>query len=146
MYAIVRNNEIVASGRLDHLFPNSSFPESGEYGDFLKDNDVVEVITSIEYNSSNQKLVECEPYLQGGKVYSVKVESISTEEQKEILEAHIDFELISTSWVDSDTTLSENHINAWKNYRAKLLELREYDKVSDITWPNKPVVYPGGEA
>lgn len=146
MYAIVRNNEIVAFGRLDHLFSNSSFPESGEYGDFLKDNDAVEVITSIEYDSNTKKLVECEPYIQGGKVYSVRVENISSEEQKNILEAHIDFELISTSWVDSDTTLSENHINAWKNYRSKLLELREYDKVSDITWPNKPAVYPGGES
>lgn len=146
MYAIVRNNEIVASGRLDHLFPNSSFPESGEYGSFLEDNDVVEVIRDIEYNTNTQKLVECEPYIQSGKVYSVRVETISAEEQKEILEAHIDFELISISWIDSDTTLSETHINAWKAYRDKLLLLKEYDNILDVTWPNKPVVYPGGEA
>lgn len=146
MYAIVRNNEIVASGRLEHLFPNSSFPESAEYGSFLEDNDVVEVINQIDYNSNTQKLVQCDPYLDGGKVYSVKVESISQAEQKDILEAHIDFELISTDWVDSDETLSESHINAWKSYRQKLLLLKEYDNIADVTWPTKPVVYPGGEA
>lgn len=146
MYAIVRNNEIVASGRLEHLFPNSSFPESAEYGSFLEDNDVVEVISTIDYNSNTQKLVQCDPYLDGGNVYSVRVEEISAAEQKDILEAHIDFELISTDWVDTDDTLSESHINAWKSYRSKLLLLKEYDNISDVTWPTKPVVYPGGEA
>lgn len=145
MYAIVRNNEIVASGRLDMLFPNSSFPENGEYGSFLEDNDVVEVINNLEYNSSTQKLVQCELYIKNNKVYSVVVEDMSAAEQKEILEAHIDFELISTDWVDTDESLSESHINAWKSYRNKLRELREYDTIADVTWPNKPVVYPGGE-
>jgi CMP-N-acetylneuraminic acid synthetase len=144
MYAILRNNEIVASGRLDHLFPNSSFPESGEYGDFLEENDVVEVISEIDYNSNTQKLVQCDPYVEGGKVYSVRVDSISASEQKEILEAHIDFELISTDWVDTDTTLSASHINAWKSYRDKLQLLKEYDNIADVTWPEKPVVYPVG--
>lgn len=144
MYAILRNNEIVASGRLDQLFPNSSFPESGEYGDFLEENDVVEVITSLEYNSNTHKLIPADPYIEDGKVYAVSVESISSSEQKEILEAHIDFELISTDWVDKDTTLSAAHINAWKSYRDKLQLLKEYDKISDITWPEKPVVYPVG--
>jgi hypothetical protein len=144
MYAILRNNEIVASGRLDQLFPNSSFPESGEYGDFLEENDVVEVITTLEYNSNTHKLITAEPYIENGKVYAVSVEAISSSEQKEILEAHIDFELISTDWVDSDSTLSAAHINAWKSYRDKLHLLKEYDKISDITWPEKPVVYPGG--
>ncbi len=146
MYAVVRNNEIVASGRLDHLFPNSSFPENEEYGSFLQENNVVRVINEIEYDSSTEKLVQCEPYLSAGKVYSVRVESISAEEQKEILEAHINFELISTDWVDSNTTLAENHINAWKSYREKLLLLREYDSIADVTWPTRPLVYPGGEA
>jgi hypothetical protein len=145
MYAIVRNNEIVASGRLDVLFPNSSFPENGEYGSFLEDNDVLEVIDNLEYNSSTQKLMQCEPYIEDNKVYSVRVENISSTEQKEILEAHIDFELISTDWVDSDTSLSETHINSWKSYREKLRKLKEYDTIADVTWPNKPVVYPGGE-
>ncbi len=145
MYAIVRNNEIVASGRLDVLFPNSSFPENGEYGSFLEDNDVLEVIDNLEYNSSTQKLMQCEHYIEDNKVYSVRVENISSTEQKEILEAHIDFELISTDWVDSDTSLSETHINSWKSYREKLRKLKEYDTIADVTWPNKPVVYPGGE-
>lgn len=144
MYAILRNNEIVASGRLDQLFPNSSFPESGEYGDFLEENDVVKVVTEINYNSNTQKLITADPYIKDGKVYAVSVEDISESEQKEILEAHIDFELISTDWVDEDTTLSAAHINAWKSYRDKLQLLKEYDKISDITWPEKPVVYPVG--
>jgi len=145
MYAIVRNNEIVASGRLDVLFPNSSFPENGEYGSFLEDNDVKEVIDSLEYDSNTEKLIQCEPYIESNKVYSVRVESMSASEKKEILEAHIDFELISTDWVDSNESLSAEHLNSWKTYRDKLHKLKEYDSISDVTWPNKPVVYPGGE-
>lgn len=144
MYAILRNNEIVASGRLDQLFPNSSFPESGEYGNFLEENDVVKVVTGIDYNSNTEKLIPSEPYIKDGLVYAVLVEDISLDEQKEILEAHIDFELVTTGWVDSNTELSESHINAWKSYRDKLRLLKEYDKISDITWPEKPLVYPTG--
>jgi len=145
MYAVVENNQIKSIGDITILFPNTSFPSTEEYGDFLKDNNLYPVTTSLEYNSNTEKLVPCEPYLQSGKVYNVKVESISTEDQKDILLAHIDFELISTEGLETKSDLSAKDKEAWVKYREKLNLLKEYSNVSEITWPEKPVVYGGTE-
>ena len=145
MYAIVKDKEIINVGEITVLFPNTSFPSNGEYGDFLKDNDVYPVITDLEYNSNTEKLVPCEAYLKSGKVYNVKVESISTEDQKDILLAHIDFELISTEGLETKSDLAAKDKQAWVKYREKLNLLKEYSNVSEITWPEKPVVYGGTE-
>ena len=37
MYAIVRDNEVISVGEITVLFPNTSFPSNGEYGDFIKE-------------------------------------------------------------------------------------------------------------
>jgi len=145
MYAVVENNQIKSIGDITILFPNTSFPSTEEYGDFLKDNNLYPVTTSLEYNSNTEKLVPCEPYLQSGKVYNVRVESISIEDQKDILLAHIDFELISTEGLETKSDLSAKDKQAWVQYREKLNLLKEYSNVSEITWPEKPVVYGGTE-
>jgi hypothetical protein len=145
MYAVVENNQIKSIGDITVLFPNTSFPSTEEYGDFLTDNNLYPVTTSLEYDSNTEKLVPCEPYFQAGKVYNVVVEPISEEGQKEILLAHIDFELISTEGLETKSDLSENHRQAWVAYREKLELLKEYSNISEITWPAKPVVYGGTE-
>jgi len=127
------------------LFPNTSFPSNGEYGDFLKENDVYPVITNLEYDSNTEKLVPCEPYIKSKKVYNVKVESISAEDQKDILLAHIDFELISTEGLETKSDLSAKDKKSWEKYREKLNLLKEYSNISEVTWPEKPVVYGGTE-
>ena len=145
MYAVVENNQIKSIGDITVLFPNTSFPSNEEYGDFLTDNNLYPVTTSLEYNSNTEKLVPCEPYLQSGKVYNVRVESISAEDQKDILLAHIDFELISTEGLETKSDLSAKDKQAWVKYREKLNLLKENSNISEITWPEKPVVYGGTE-
>lgn len=145
MYAIVKDKEIINVGEITVLFPNTSFPSNGEYGDFLKDNDVYPVITDLEYDSNTEKLVPCDPYIKSKKVYNVKVEPISEEDQKDILLAHINFELISTEGLETKSDLSAKDKQAWVKYREKLNLLKEYSNVSEITWPEKPVVYGGTE-
>jgi hypothetical protein len=145
MYAVVENNQIKSIGDITILFPNTSFPSTEEYGDFLTDNNLYPVTTSLEYNSNTEKLVPCEPYLKSGKVYNVVVEPISTEDQKDILLAHIDFELISTEGLETKSDLSAKDKQSWVKYREKLVLLKEYSNISEITWPEKPVVYGGTE-
>jgi hypothetical protein len=143
MYAVVENNQIKSIGDITVLFPNTSFPSTEEYGDFLTDNNLYPVTTNLEYNSNTEKLVPCEPYLQAGKVYNVRVEPISEDEQKEILLAHIDFELISTEGLETKSDLSAKDKQSWVKYREKLNLLKENSNISEITWPEKPVVYGG---
>ncbi len=143
MYAIVENNKVVSVGELAFLFPATSFPANGEYEDFIEENNVKEVVDKIEFNSSTERLVFCEPYIQGGKVYVVKKETLSVDDKKEELLAHIEFELISTEGLDTKEDLSEQHKQAWVNYREKLELLKSYSSISEVTWPEKPSVYGG---
>lgn len=145
MYAIVKDKEIINVGEITVLFPNTSFPSSGDYGDFIKDNDLYPVITDLDYDSNTEKLVPCTPYIKNKKVYNVEVQPISTEDQKDILLAHIDFELISTEGLETKSDLSAKDKEAWVKYREKLNLLKEYSNISEITWPEKPVVYGGTE-
>ncbi len=143
MYAIVENNKVVSVGELAILFPATSFPSNGEYGDFLKENNVREVIQDIDFNPSNERLVFCDPYINNNKVYVVKKETLSDDYKKQELLAHIEFELISTEGLDTKEDLSSAHKQAWASYRNKLELLKEYSSISEITWPEKPVVYGG---
>jgi hypothetical protein len=145
MYAIIKNKEIINVGEITVLFPNTSFPSSGDYGDFIKENDLYPVITDLEYNSNTERLVPCAPYIKSKKVYNVEVQPISAVDQKDILLAHIDFELISTEGLETKSDLSAKDKQAWVKYREKLNLLKEYSNISEITWPEKPVVYGGTE-
>ena len=145
MYAIVKDKEIINVGEITVLFPNTSFPSSGDYGDFIKENDLYPVVTDLDYDSNTEKLVPCAPYIKSKKVYNVEVQPISAEDQKDILLAHIDFELISTEGLETKSDLSAKDKQAWVKYREKLNLLKEYSNVSEITWPEKPVVYGGTE-
>jgi len=145
MYAIVKDKEIINVGEITVLFPNTSFPASGDYGDFIKENDLYPVVTDLDYDSNTEKLVPCAPYIKSKKVYNVEVQPISAEDQKDILLAHIDFELISTEGLETKSDLSAKDKQAWVKYREKLNLLKEYSNVSEITWPQKPVVYGGTE-
>jgi len=145
MYAIVKDKEIINVGEITVLFPNTSFPSSGDYGDFIKENDLYPVITDLEYNSNTERLVPCAPYIKSKKVYNVEVQPISAVDQKDILLAHIDFELISTEGLETKSDLSAKDKESWVKYREKLNLLKEYSNISEITWPEKPVVYGGTE-
>ena len=145
MYAIVKDNEVINVGEITVLFPNTSFPSNGDYGDFIKENDLHPVVTDLDYDSNTEKLVPCTPYINNKKVYNVEVQPISTDDQKDILLAHIDFELISTEGLETKSDLSAKDKEPWVKYREKLNLLKEYSNVSEITWPEKPVVYGGTE-
>lgn len=142
MYAIVEDNNVLKYGSINELFPNVSFPASGDYGTFIEDNNLYTVVANLEFDSATEKLVICEPYIKNKKVYTVRKETISNDEHKDFVNAAIDAELIATAWVESDTSLTTANLNKWKKYRSDIEALRSSNKVSDIQWPTKPTVFP----
>jgi len=129
MYAVVEDNKVVAYGTVEQIL-NVSIGEAGEKA-VIKDNNLVEVVTTIKYDSNTEKLVSVEPYLDGKKVYSVKKEKLSKEEIKTNIEAHVNFELLS---------MEGRKDKAAKDYVKALESIKKSaETISEIEWPNKPL-------
>jgi hypothetical protein len=78
--AKVIDNKVVI-GDYRELFPNTSFPLSGPNDDFYADMGAYKIKHDKPYNGS-EMLVQCEPYVEGEFVYTVRVEA--KPEQQEI--------------------------------------------------------------
>lgn len=139
MYAIVEDKKVVKVGALSHLFPNLSIPQTIDEKKFAKENKLLEVATP-DFDDFQEKLVPCEPCIKNDKVYVVEVQKMSDEEKMENSNAHVDFELISTAWVESDPDMDKNSLAKWKEYRKEIYSLKDSKDVSEITWPKRPLV------
>ena len=137
MYAKVEDNKIIAFGGLSQILNNVSIPDSINEKKFAKDNGLLEV-ASLEFDDFQEKLVSCEPYVKNNKVYVNVVEKMSDEEKIDVVNAHVDFELIATQWVESDSDLDKASLSKWKSYREKLKKLKGGKDVSEISWPARP--------
>ena len=143
-YAIVNPNtgNVTSTGSIKELFPNTSFTATGPNADFLTENYVVELVETLTYTSPTQKLVSVEPYLDGGKVYNVRVESTSTDEQSalnttqwQVVRTHRNNLLRNSDWrAGSDLTLSDE----WKTYRQALRDVPTQSDPFNVTWPTMP--------
>ena len=139
MYAIVEDKKVVAVGALSQLFPHISIPQSIDEKKFAKENGLLEVVTP-DFDDFQEKLVSCEPFIKDKKVYAVQVETMSDEEKTENVNAHIDFELMSTAWVEQDPHMDKKSVEEWKKYRKSISSLKGKKDVSEITWPKRPLV------
>ena len=83
-YAITDGTDVKGTGTIKELFPNTSFTATGPNADFLAANNVVELIETLSYTTPTQKLITVDPYVEGGKVYNVKVESTTSAEQTQL--------------------------------------------------------------
>jgi hypothetical protein len=129
MYAVVKDNKVVAYGTVEQIL-NVSIGEAG-VKDVIKDNDLVEVITTIKYDPNTERLLSVEPYVDGKKVYSVKKEKLSQEDIKANIEAHVNFELLS---------MEGRKDKAAKDYIKALESIKKSaETISEIEWPNKPL-------
>ena len=126
-YAILDGTTVKSTGTIQQLFPNTCFPDTGVTTSFLTENNVVDVITTLDYTILTQKLTKVDAYVKGGKVYNVRVESTTAEEQANLISAEWakvrmerDMLLQQTDWrASSDLTLSDD----WKAYRQVLRDL-----------------------
>ena len=141
-YAIIDGTTVKSTGTIQQLFPNTSFNVAGPNADFLTENNVVEVIQTLTYTEPTQKLSSVDAYVENGKVYTVKVESTTSDEQTALINQqwqNIRFErdqkLKDTDWrASSDLTLSDD----WKNYRQALRDITTQSDPYNITWPTEP--------
>lgn len=142
-YAIIDGTTVKSTGTIQQLFPNTSFPSSGVTTDFLTENNVVEIVETLSYTTPTQKLSTVSAYVDSGKVYTVKVESTTTEEQATLtsqkwveIRAIRNEMLKNTDWMAcSDLTLS----NDWKNFRQSLRDIPSTQSDPyNISWPTSP--------
>ena len=141
-YAILDGTTVKSTGTIQQLFPNTCFPDTGVTTSFLTENNVVNVITTLDYTSPTQKLTKVDAYVEGGKVYNVRVESTTAEEQADLISAEwsqVRMErnmlLQQTDWrASSDLTLSDD----WKDYRQALRNITLQSSPFNITWPTAP--------
>jgi len=141
-YAIIDGTTVKSTGTIQQLFPNTSFTADGPPSDFLTANNVVELVENLSYTTPTQKLSAVDAYVDNGKVYIVKVESTTTDEQTAIINSRWE-EIRSvrnkfleeTDWrASSDLTLSDD----WKNYRQALRDVPTQSDPFNITWPTQP--------
>ena len=141
-YAILDGTTVKNTGTIQQLFPNTCFPDTGVTTSFLTENNVVDVITTLDYTVPTQKLTKVDAYVEGGKVYNVRVESTTAEEQADLISAQwsrVRMErnmlLQQTDWrASSDLTLSDD----WKDYRQALRDIPTQSDPFNITWPVAP--------
>ena len=142
-YAIIDGTTVKNTGTIQKLFPNTSFSVAGPNADFLTENNVVELVQTLTYTRPTQKLTTVDAYVDSGKVYTVKVESTTSDEQTDLtnqqwvnVRSERDYKLQETDWrASSDLTLSDD----WKNYRNELRQIPQTQTDPyNITWPTEP--------
>lgn len=139
MYAIVADDKVIAVGLISSLLPHISPPQTKTDDEFAEEQGLLKVHT-LDFDDFQEKLVPCDPYIKDGKVYATTVIEMTDEEKKDNVNAHVDFELISTAWVESDPDMDKNSLSEWKDYRKKIASLKSHTDVSEINWPKRPTV------
>ena len=142
-YAIIDGTTVERTGTISQLFPSTLFPSSGVPEEFLTANNAVEIIESLSFTTPTQKLTTVDAYVEGGKVYTVRVESTTTEEQTNLTNAKWEEVrndrnalLRESDWrALSDVTLSD----AWRTYRQELRDIPSAQSDPyNITYPTPP--------
>ena len=141
-YAIIDGTTVKNTGTIQKLFPNTSFSAAGPNADFLTENNVVELVQTLNYTTPTQKLTTVDAYVENGKVYTVKVESTTSDDLNDLtnqqwvnVRSERDLKLRETDWrASSDLTLSDT----WKTYRQALRDVPTQSDPFNITWPTEP--------
>lgn len=129
------------------LFPNTSFPASGPNAEFLAEHNAKPCLTNKVHNPLLEKLIDCEPYVEGDYVYVVKATPFVAEEIEaskyssmlNIRQAR-DNLLKECDWTqlpDAPTTLKAE----WAAYRQALRDITANivdPRTDTIIWPRKP--------
>ena len=145
-YAIIDGTTVKNTGTIQKLFPNTSFSAAGPNADFLTENNVVELVQTLTYTRPTQKLTTVDAYVDSGKVYTVKVESTTSDEQTDLtnqqwvnVRSERDLKLQETDWVVSKASETGVAVSdEWKTYRQALRDVPTQSDPFNITWPTKP--------
>ena len=79
LIAKIENNKITIKD-YRAMFPNVSFPSTGPDAQWMQDNGCMGVTVFKPHDRVTQKLVDVEPYIEDGQVFTVSVAPLSSEE------------------------------------------------------------------
>jgi len=146
MFIAKIDNGNITVGDYRDLFPNTSFPPSGPSAEFMQENGCVGVTVFKSHDRNTQKLVTCEPYLEDGQVFTVRVEALTQSEidaatanKAAQLRARRDAELARSDWrviksVETSTPVATD----WAAYRQALRDISNQTGFPNIDLPKAP--------
>jgi hypothetical protein len=145
--------QIYFNGKVSHYkqaFSNISFPASGPSDEFLAERGAVKVSLFREHDRATQKLVPCDPVVENGWAYVVKVEDKTAEEiaadvasKAAQVRAARDRALAACDWrVIRAAETGEPLDQEWAEYRQALRDLPEAEGFPNVDLPHDPDYVP----
>lgn len=86
LIARLNGTNIIQIADYKEVFPNTSFSAQGPTLEFLKSNSCLPVTVWKPHDRNNEKLTQCEPYVENDQVYTVAVAPLSEEELSQLSE------------------------------------------------------------
>lgn len=147
MFIAKIDNGNITVGDYRDLFPNTSFPPSGPSAEFLQDMGCKPVNLFKPHDRNTEKLVPCDPYVEGDWVYTMQVvpmteeELISTKNSAAVqVRALRDAKLKETDWVVIKAMETGTPVPA--NIAAERQFLRDIPAQAgfpwDVQWSSQP--------
>ena len=138
--------KIFKNGQVAHyktMFPNTSFPASGPSDEFLASAGAYKVSMFLEHDRATQKLVPCDPVINGSFAYVVEVVDKTEEEiaadvasKAATVRAARDRALANSDWTQvADAPVDQQ---AWATYRQALRDLPSQVGFPDVDLPLEP--------
>lgn len=129
--AKVIDGQIVDSGNLKFMFPDTSFPASGPDQEWMDENGIRPVKSWIAHDASTHRLNAVAPYLDGDDVYTVEVVSLTEEEIAGNLasvaarvRSDRNARLTASDWTQlQDAPLTAEERQDWADYRQALRDI-----------------------
>lgn len=148
LIALVSGSTVTNVGDYKEIFPNTSFPPSGVSDEFLLANSAKKVNLFKTYDRKTQKLVSCDPYIEGDWVYLVTVENktaqeitADTESKAAQVRADRNALLSACDWTQlPDVTIPKK--DEWATYRQALRNITNDPAFPNVTFPNNPNYVP----
>jgi hypothetical protein len=141
--AKVENGNITV-GDYRELFPSTSFPPSGPSTEFLQDMGCKPVNLFKPHDRDTEKLVQCDPYVEGDWVYTVQVAPLTEEELTVIrndaaakIRSQRNTMLSNSDWTQvADAPVDQA---AWAAYRQALRDITSQEGFPwTVEWPEQP--------
>lgn len=145
--AKVIDGQIVDSGDLAKMYPNTSFPASGPSDDWMQEQSLVAVKTWKTHDTATQKLESADLYLEDGEVYGVQIVSLSQAELDGIVasaasrvRSERNRRLTESDWTQlADSPLTAEEKAEWATYRQTLRDISSSEGFpSNVTFPLRP--------
>lgn len=143
--AIIENGSVKQIGDYKQLFPNTSFPSTGPSQDWMEDQNCMIVTVWKSHDSTTQKLVPTDPYIEDGQVFTVTVASKTQEEldtQTASLAAQVRAQrnalLAQSDWTQGKD-IPDELSSAWAVYRQELRDITSQEGFpSNVQFPSSP--------